>query len=212
MSSGQDPSEEEMDVLREMEESCANAVVSHPCILPETQPQTNLLAPPRPFTPLNVDPLEPMHMSPLTPLTQLPQDPGQTTLASRVPLRTGLSVKRRIRGKQPDPWMVIVLTKALEAEGAEDEAALAATARRRHVHFTHVRTFDPEHIQPSQFTRKELWLHLEKCYGEVYPCGSSRTGSILQFGKVSKERIDEEDEHHHVATFSLQQHYLFYSF
>jgi hypothetical protein len=78
---------------------------------------------------------------------------------------------------------------AAEAPCADDDlAALAATVKRRHVHYTHCRTNNPEHVQPHQMSRRQFWEHLEKVYAEVYPEQGSLTGSILAFGVVATER------------------------
>ena len=124
-----------------------------------------------------------------------------------LPMASALSVKRRrVVGKHPPPaWYA-----ALRAEGftEADLAMLCLDARRFHIHYTHVRTHDKNHVQPDQFTRKGFWEHLVKVYREAYPCADSNTGSILQFGLVAKERHKdaprEEDrsEHNHCATFS----------
>ena len=56
---------------------------------------------------------------------------------------------------------------ALVAE--EELPALVATVKRKHIHYTHVRTHDPSHRQPDSFTRAEFWAHLVKVYLEAYP-------------------------------------------
>ena len=90
---------------------------------------------------------------------------------------------------------------------------LADGARRRHMHYTHVRTFNPHDTQPNELTREQFWNHLTKCYLEAYPLPSSPTGTILQFGIVVKELHHQDpseimrDEHHHAATMSSTQHY-----
>jgi hypothetical protein len=133
-----------------------------------------------------------------------------------------VDVRRRLRTKQPKPQafktdaersMEKMLQAAVDAEGDKQLALLPVTVKRKHVHWTHVRTHDPKHVQPSSLTRKGFWGHLSKCYAEVYPDTSSPTGSILAFGLVAVERhlqaaqeVDR-DEHKHCATFSNQQHY-----
>ena len=105
-----------------------------------------------------------------------------------------------------------LLSEALAAEGFEDQPLLAPTVKRKHVHWTHVRTFG-NWVQPSQMTREEFWLHLEKCYKEAYPRNNSETGSILGFGKIAEEmhaksqRATERDRHKHGAVFCTEQHY-----
>ena len=57
--------------------------------------------------------------------------------------------------------------------------ALSPGVKRKHIHWTHVRTNDPSHVQPDQMTRQQFWAHLEKVYEEVYPEPANATGSIL---------------------------------
>jgi hypothetical protein len=96
------------------------------------------------------------------------------------------------------------LAEALAAE-ADEPGALATTVRRQHVHFTHVHTGNPEHKQPGDFTRPQIFAHIEKVFREVYPDPKSPTGSILAFGSVAKEKKGQE--HHHIPTFSTSQYY-----
>ena len=104
-----------------------------------------------------------------------------------LPIASAINLKRRrITGKNPPPaW-----DAALPAEGfiEADLAMLGLDSSRFHVHYTHVRTHDKNHVQPDQLTRKEFWEHIVKVYREAYPCADSNTGSILQFGLVAKER------------------------
>ena len=102
---------------------------------------------------------------------------------------------------------------AIEFEGVR---YLPQDARRRCVHYTHVRTFNPEHKQPAYFSsRAAMWDHVARCYEEAYPDENpaSLTGSILQFGLVAREYHHESviqaerDMHHHVATLSDVPHY-----
>ncbi len=81
-----------------------------------------------------------------------------------------------------------MLQAAVDAEGDKQLALLPVTVKRKHVHWTHVRTHDPKHVQPNSLTLKGFWGHLSKCYAEVYPDTSSPTGSILAFGLVAVER------------------------
>ena len=125
-------------------------------------------------------------------------------------------VRRRIGRKQKAPPAFLIsddqalrkiFQAALEAED-EEPALLATTVKRKHVHWTHVRTHKAEHKQPSEFTREQFWAHLARCYKEVYPDVSSPTGSILAFGLIVKEFHKAfGDEHKHGATFCLAQHY-----
>ena len=107
-----------------------------------------------------------------------------------------------------------ILTQALAAEaGADDPGFLSPLMKRKHVNWTHVQTKNKNHKQPCKFTRKQFWLHLVKCYKEVYPSDSSPTGSILAFGVVAAEKhkdspvLDDRHEHKHCPSFCTQQHY-----
>lgn len=129
---------------------------------------------------------------------------------------------RRLQGKQPKPdalkgeaeaAMAHILQQALAAEDAQDPENLATTVKRQHVHYTWVRTNDPMHVQPSQYSRKQFYGHLEKLYAEVYPHITATTSSILGFGLVVDEQHKESpldghrDLHKHGAMFCTQQHY-----
>ena len=98
-----------------------------------------------------------------------------------------MAAARRLRlvRKQPDPFASH--NQAIADEGWSELVALSADARRKHIHWTHVKTDDPSHVQPHQISRPELWEHLERVYKEVYPEPANRTGSILLFGMVVKE-------------------------
>jgi hypothetical protein len=105
-----------------------------------------------------------------------------------------------------------LLSEALAAEGFEDLPLLPATVKRKHVHWTHVRTHGPW-VQPSDMSRAEFWQHLVRCYKECYPKVGSPTGSILGFGLVAEERhktgarAAERDLHRHAPVFCTEQHY-----
>ena len=108
-------------------------------------------------------------------------------LDTMLPIAHAIAVKRRrVRGKQATP----VAYAALRAERftEADLAALLLDARRFHVHYTHIRTSNPNHVQPEQMTRKQFWNYLCKVYREAYPSADSPTGSCLQFGLVATER------------------------
>ena len=134
------------------------------------------------------------------------------------------AVRRRLRVKQNPPASFVpagpittgvVWAHALAAEecAADGLVALLPDSRRTHVHYTHVRTTNPNHVQPSQLTRKQFWDHLLRCYREAYPDATSKTGAILQFGLVvkelHKESTHEHDraEHHHAPTYCSEKHY-----
>ena len=139
-----------------------------------------------------------------------------------LPLAPGVA-RRRLHGKQRPPpahepnaevAAAPLAAAAIAAEGlaADGLIALPADARRRHVHYTHVRTFGPADVQPEQLTRQEFWEHLVRCYREAFPSAETGTGSILAFGLVVKELhkdaplAADRSEHHHAATFSITQH------
>ena len=102
---------------------------------------------------------------------------------------------------------------ALQDEAWSEITALSDDARRKHMHWVHVRTRDPQHRQPDSFTRGEFWQHMARVYKDVYPKEESKTGSILMFGVVAKERHmastkqEERDEHHHTACYCSEKHY-----
>ena len=137
------------------------------------------------------------------------------------PLEAQAPPRRRLRAKgvcQAAQWeskvMAQLLRDAMEAELAdEDLPFLPRTVKRKYVHWTHVRTRNPQHVQPRAFTRAEFWNHMEKVYKEVYPEAESPTGSILMFGMVAKEQhkkassTAQRDEHHHAPACCRQQHY-----
>ena len=147
----------------------------------------------------------------------------KTTVRCRIrgkrPEKKGMVIRRRISGKQRVFARHIALSVAMApAEVAvRDEAwceliALQRDAKRKHIHWTQVRTHNAAHKQPSQFTRKGFWLHLKRVYRETYPEPANNTGSILLFGMVAKEmhassaKDELRDEHHHAPTYSSKQH------
>ena len=103
---------------------------------------------------------------------------------------------------------------AIEHESAAADGLLQhhPDKRRRHVHYTHVRTNNTQDVQPDQLTRAAYWDHLICCYREAYPKAEADTGSILQFGLVCKEkhkdaaRFADRSEHHHAAVYCSQSH------
>ena len=120
-------------------------------------------------------------------------------------------------GKQhPPPWAplrtragYVAALSVIEHEPAAAYGLMAypADGRRRHIHYTHVRTKRATDVQPDQFTRKASWDHLALCYQEADPKAESDTGPILQFGIVCKEkhhdacRDVDRSQHHHAAVF-----------
>ena len=130
-------------------------------------------------------------------------------------------VRRRVSKKQPAPPAyqarerphVPAGLRALADESWSELTALSEGAKRKHVHWTHVRTHNPRHQQPESFTKKGFWEFLCKVYKDVYPEAANATGSILLFGMVAKERhaaAQQEllrDEHHHAPVYTSRQHY-----
>ena len=88
-------------------------------------------------------------------------------------------VRRRLASKQPaPPWAPAALQlgflaglSAIEHESAAADGLLELPVGgwRKHVHYTHVRTHGASDVQPHQLSRREFWLHLVRCYREVYP-------------------------------------------
>ena len=123
------------------------------------------------------------------------------------------AVNVRLRVKTSLPHVAAARAAIAAERGDEDVLVpLSTSVKRKHVHWTFVRTANPEYKQPCDFTRKQYYQHLEKCYAEVYPCNGSRSG-ILMFGLVAQERHAEapqqdfRDTHFHCAAFTQEQHY-----
>ena len=81
--------------------------------------------------------------------------------------------RRRLRGKQPGAEKNEAARRYALLATAEELAHPAvkfagAGLRRKHVHWTHGRSADPTHVQPSELTREQFWKHLEKVYKDVY--------------------------------------------
>ena len=102
---------------------------------------------------------------------------------------------------------------AIADEAWSELTALGDDARRKHVHWVHVRTHNPTHRQPESMTRREFWDHLQYVYEKVYPEAANETKSILLFGLVAKEwhaessKEELRSEHHHAACYTAKQHY-----
>ena len=126
-------------------------------------------------------------------------------------LRSKTSPAAPLGGQSVEAPVAAALADETAADG--DLIPLATSAKRTHVHWTHVRTRNPAHVQPAAMTRQMLWEHLAKVYAETYPDMSSPTGSILQFGMVVTERHKDALQeghrhlHKHAATFCTKQHY-----
>lgn len=101
---------------------------------------------------------------------------------------------------------------ALAALAAEMIPSMPSTVKRKHVHYTHIKTNDPTHVQPSAFSREGFYLYLQKLYEETYPTQDQQK-SILCFGMVAREmckasQIDGlRHPHHHGPVFCTSQHY-----
>ena len=124
--------------------------------------------------------------------------------------------KRRLRDKQRAPAAFLLPQPALAAladEAWTELTALGDDARRKHMHWVHVRTHAAHHRQPDTFSRESFWRHMERVYRDVYPNPANRTGSILLVGVVAKERHvastkeAERAEHHHCPCYCSVAHY-----
>ena len=134
--------------------------------------------------------------------------------------------RRRIRRLMPAPpayssalagteasIQEMMLAEALAAEEEYEPGELPTTTRRKHVHYTFVRTYHKGFRQPKQLSRMQMWQHMERLYKEAYPDTTGPTGSILQFGVVATEQHQgasksaDRDEHKHIACFCNVQHY-----
>ena len=104
--------------------------------------------------------------------------PAIVLLPSTTPPGGAAVVPRRMQGKQPPPpHQSRVLASAMAAECADDGLqTLGQTVKRKHVHWTHARTFNSSQRQPSSFTRKQFWEHMAQCYRLAYPTVGSPTG------------------------------------
>ena len=144
------------------------------------------------------------------------------------PLAEAATIRRGIRGKRPDPVAAVAngLPAGLQAVGSaisrglaaelqavDGLAALPADARRQHIHWTMVATYNPGSVQPSQMTRQQFWDHLMRCYQEAHPDADADTGCILAWGLVVREkhhnapRWEDRSEHFHAACFATEKHY-----
>ena len=131
-------------------------------------------------------------------------------------LGNAIASHRRLRGKQPAPAQYLLPPAAFQAiadESWHEIIALSADARRKHMHWVHVKTNNPQHRQPDSFTKQQFWEHMVKVYKECYPEPANPTKSILMFGLVAQERHhnsprpQERDLHNHFAAYCSLQHY-----
>ncbi len=109
------------------------------------------------------------------------------------------------QSSQPTLAAALGTSSEVSAPAAAAAAVLApvpaAGGKRRHVHWTHVRTHDASHTQPDSFTREGFYDHLVKCYNDAYPQG------LVHYGCVVEERHQDGEVHHHAAICCKDQHY-----
>ena len=70
---------------------------------------------------------------------------------------------RRLRQKTPSARAGFASTPGLQAlhdEALWELTALSEDARRKHVHWVHVRTHDSTQVQPDAFSREAIYIHL----------------------------------------------------
>ena len=75
--------------------------------------------------------------------------------------------RQRLQGKQRPPAHYVLPPPAYQAlvdEAWSELTSLSEDKRRKHVHWVHVRTADPQQTQPEAFTREGFWSHLCKVY------------------------------------------------
>ena len=119
----------------------------------------------------------------------------------------------RLRAKTPPAVVPPPALRAIADEGWSELTSLDESMRRKHVHWTHVRTGQPAHRQPDTLTREEFWHLLVDAYKDIYPEEANKTGSIVLFGLVVKEHhaASQQEplraEHHHCAAYTSTQHY-----
>ena len=125
-------------------------------------------------------------------------------------------MRRRLRGKQRAPAAYVLGSAAYQAivdESWHELTALSHDARRKHMHWVHVKTGNPQHRQPAEFSREEFWAHMCKVYAEAYPEEANPTKSILMFGIVARERHhnsqreQERELHTHFIAYCSIKHY-----
>ena len=78
------------------------------------------------------------------------------------------AARRRLRAKTPAlPSLPDRLHAAALAAEQEDDSQepLAATVKRKHVHYAHVRIGDPSHVQPHQMSRPTPPPREQHCFG-----------------------------------------------
>ena len=124
-----------------------------------------------------------------------------------LPIASAINLKRRrITGKNPPPaW-----DAALPAEGfiEADLAMLGLDSSRFHVHYTHVRTHDKNHVQPDQLTRKSSGNTLSKYTARLTQVQTATQAASYSSDWLPKSatrtppRAEGRSEHSHCATFN----------
>ena len=129
-------------------------------------------------------------------LRELEQDQLVVPAPQAIPVSAVPSaVRLRVCSKQPPCPLTrsMILARHLAQQTASHEQAIADEAgaelgyldgdcRRKHIHWTHVRTNCVTDKQPESFSRAQFWQHMMKVYKEVYPESASKSDSILMFG------------------------------
>ena len=127
-----------------------------------------------------------------------------------------LTMPRRLRQKTPSARAGFASTPGLQAlhdEALWELTALSEDARRKHVHWVHVRTHDSTQVQPDAFSREAIYNHLVMCYRQAYPEVANESGCIVMFGLVAKEkhaastREEMRAEHNHIPLYCSKAHY-----
>ena len=119
----------------------------------------------------------------------------------------------RLRAKTPPRVEPPAAMRAIADEGWSELTSLDESMRRKHMHWTHVRTGQAAHRQPDILTREEFWHLLVDAYKDVYPEEANKTGCIVLFGLVVKEHHAASQQeplraqHHHWAVYTSKQHY-----
>ena len=120
--------------------------------------------------------------------------------------------RRRIRGKtaptQGGAAAATAAAAALHAEVASARPELVPPGvKRKHMHYTFVRTHGDRYQQPAAFTREGFFQLLLAAYKEAYPRPGLETGTIMLFAAVAEEKHADGVAHLHAAVFCAEQHY-----
>ena len=124
-----------------------------------------------------------------------------------LPIASALNAKRRrMSGKRPPPaWHAALM---LEGFTEVDLRMLCQGARRFHVHYTHVRTHDKNHVQPDQLTRKSSGNTLSKYTARLTHVQTATQAASYSSDWLPKSatrtppRAEGRSEHSHCATFN----------